>query len=100
MGVRADKKAATKAKLVAVAREAFQRQGFEAVTFRSLAAEARVSTGGFFAHWKGKAELFAEAMGRPAPDVVQFLERVAIERAGTQLSNDALDLRKDLIGAG
>ena len=100
---RAEKKAATRKKLSAIAHEAFRHQGYEEVTFRSLANIAGVSTGAFLYHWKSKAELFSDVMGRPAPDLAAFLAQVAVTCAGYpgavgELAMEAEQLRKTLIG--
>lgn len=102
---RAERKAATRAKLIAVAQEAFSTKGYDEVTMRTLAQAAGVSTGAYFAHWTGKAHLYADATGNPPPDVPAFLERVAITTSGYpgalgDLSEDALALRKVLTGVG
>lgn len=62
---RAHDKAATRAHLLSVAKKLFEVHGFEAMTMRYIASCAERSTGALFAHWKGKEELFSEAMGRP-----------------------------------
>jgi len=100
---RAERKAETRARLIAVAREAFTYHGFDEVTFRDLAQAAKVSTGAFFAHFSGKSALFEAATGLPAPDPVAFLERVAVVCAGRgpelqNLAEDAVHLRRQLIG--
>lgn len=99
MTARGEKKAETRTRLISVARCMFTARGYEAVTLRDLAREAGVSTGAWFGHFDGKAAIFEAAMG-VAMDVPAFLERVAVECAGTPLSDDALTLRKHLIGGG
>lgn len=101
---RAEQKAATRAKLTSIAKAAFHRLGYEEVTFRALATEAGVSTGAFFSCWDSKAEMFAEVMERPAPDMPDFLARVASVCAGYpgqvgSLARDAEQMRRDLIGS-
>lgn len=100
---RGEQKAATRAKLSAVARAAFHRQGYEAVTFRNLAKAAGVSTGAYFGSWKSKADLFADVMGLPAPDMGEFLARVAIVCAGHpgevgKVAEEAEAHRRHLVG--
>lgn len=56
---------ATRADLLFQARKLFVAHGYETVTTRQIAQAAGKSTGAVFAHWSGKDELFAEAMGRP-----------------------------------
>jgi hypothetical protein len=96
-GKRAAAKAAMRARLLDIAREAFRNRGYEAVTFRDLAKEAGVSTGSYFGSWASKADLFTEATGC-SPDLGIFLERVATHCTGypgplTDLAADALRLR-------
>lgn len=100
---RAEQKAATKHKLSAIAKAAFHHQGYEEVTFRALAKAAGVSTGAFFSLWPSKAALFSDVMGVPAPDMEQFLVRVATVCAGYPgdvglLGHDAEEMRRHLIG--
>lgn len=98
---RAQQKAETRALLLSVARDAFMASGYEGVTFRDLAKVAGKSTGAFFASWKDKAALYAEATGRTAPDPIAFCERVAAKLVGTEhgaLAAEAMELRKQLGG--
>lgn len=53
-------KAATRAKILAAATCLFDRVGYDGVTIRDIAVEARMSTGALFNSWAGKDELFAE----------------------------------------
>ena len=58
-------KRATHARILAVARELFDLDGYERVTIRDIANRAKVSTGAIFGHWPGgKDALFTECMGR------------------------------------
>lgn len=104
VGKRAAAKAAMEEKLLGFAREAFLRDGYERVTFRGLAKAAGVSTGAFFAVWKGgKAELYQAATGKPAPDFPAFLERVytccnGYPGALQDLADDARELKRQLGG--
>jgi AcrR family transcriptional regulator len=102
---RAEIKAATRERLLSVAREEFRRRGFDAVSMRDLARAAKCSTGGFFAYWPTKIALWEDAMGAPAPDFAAFCERVAICCAGYpgalgDLADDAIALRRLIAGAG
>lgn len=54
-------KAATRARILAAATVLFDRLGYDAVTIRDIANEARMSTGALFSCWAGKEDLFAEA---------------------------------------
>mgnify|MGYP000958300183 CR=1 FL=1 len=66
--VRANRKAATRAKLVAAAQKLWAKPGtYEHIGIREIAAEAGMSTGAIFANWPGKADLWREAMGYEPP---------------------------------
>lgn len=104
MSRRAQRKAETAEKLLSVARVAFERDGYEAVTFRGLAKEAGMSTGAYFASWPDKGALFKAATGQSA-DIGDFLNRVAVCCAGYpgalgELAEDALKLRQVFVGRG
>ncbi len=103
MNKREAQKAETREKLIAEARRQFHHQGYEEVTTRSVAKGVRMSTGAIYAHFTDKAGMFEAAMGRPAPDISQFLARVASLCAGYPgdvgaLSGEAEGLRRHLIG--
>lgn len=68
MNKRVERKAATRAKVLAAARHLFLHQPYEAVTIRAVAAEAGRSTGSIFLTFSGKEELWSVAMGGPPPD--------------------------------
>lgn len=57
-----DHKQKTRAKITEAARILFNRHGYERVTIDQVMAEAGLTRGGFYAHFGGKEELFAEAM--------------------------------------
>lgn len=79
-------KAATRAKLIEVARELWAEPStYEAVTIRIIAAAAGLSTGSIFANFTGKEDLWREAMGFEPPvdsaEVREALkERAAVDR--------------------
>lgn len=61
-------KAATRAKLIEVARVLWAEPGtYETVTIRIIAAAAGLSTGSIFANFTGKEDLWREAMGFEPP---------------------------------
>ncbi|WP_313005377.1 helix-turn-helix domain-containing protein [Brevundimonas sp.] len=61
-------KVATRAKLIASARKLWAEPGtYEAIGIREISAAAGMSTGAIFANWKGKADLWREAMGFEPP---------------------------------
>lgn len=79
-------KAATRAKLVEVARALWAEPGtYEAVTIRVIAKAAGKSTGAIFANWSGKEDLWREAMGFEPPvdsaEVRKLLRAIAGRRA-------------------
>jgi TetR/AcrR family transcriptional regulator, transcriptional repressor for nem operon len=84
-----DHKQKTRARIVETARILFNRHGFDRVTIDQVMAEAGLTRGGFYAHFTGKEELFAEAMtsflmGRGArwrEDAGVFPERREVEMA-------------------
>jgi AcrR family transcriptional regulator len=57
-----DHKARTRARIVEAARVLFNRHGFDRVTIDQVMAEAGLTRGGFYAHFTGKEQLFAEAV--------------------------------------
>lgn len=67
MNKRQQAKAETRAKLLKTARALFTRMGYEAVTIRTLAKEAGMSTGAVFSCWPDKAAVFREAMNQEPP---------------------------------
>lgn len=84
---RAQAKAATQAKVLAAAREAFHHSGYDAVKMRDLAKSAGMSTGAIFSSWPSKSALFAAATGEPEPDVKGFLR--AVYNAAVETTTDA-----------
>ena len=93
------------------ARDLFARHGYEAVTMRMIAKAAGKSTGAIFENYAGKEALFEACMGRPAPDVLEFLRYVEQGKFDYQSGNDgaeakldemahaAVRLLRDLVGA-
>ena len=62
MPYRPEHKAETRAKIVEAARRLFNRRGFVDVSIDEIMAEAGLTRGGFYHHFKSKEELFAEAV--------------------------------------
>lgn len=102
-------KAATQAKVLAAAREAFHHSGYYAVRIRDLAKAVGMSTGAIFSSFPSKAELFEAATGEKAPDILGFLEKIvdaarlasvdpARGQALAELAIEARRLRGSLIG--
>lgn len=75
-------KVATRAKLLATARDLWSEPGsYDAATMRVIASAAGMSTGAIFANWPGKEDLWREAMGYAppvdCPEVRALLQRMA-----------------------
>lgn len=75
----AERRAATRALLLAAGRELFARDGYEAVSTERLVKEARVTRGALYHHFDGKRGLFAEIYEQVEAEVVSrfSLERIA-----------------------
>lgn len=65
---RADKKAETKAMIIAAAKELFFSVGYGGTTIRDIAQKAGRSTGAFFASFASKDDVWREITGLPTPD--------------------------------
>ena len=57
-------KAQTRARIVEAARRMFNRHGFEQVSIDQIMAEAGLTRGGFYYHFRSKDELYAAAVAR------------------------------------
>jgi len=62
MPYRPEHKAQTRARIVECARRLYNRRGFSDVSIDEVMAEAGLTRGGFYNHFKTKEELFAEAV--------------------------------------
>ncbi|MTI10286.1 TetR/AcrR family transcriptional regulator [Curvivirga aplysinae] len=62
MPLSATHKAETRKKIVTAARELFNRYGFSSISIDEIMARAGLTRGGFYAHFKNKASLYAEAI--------------------------------------
>jgi len=62
MGARQERKLATRARVLAAARDLFDEHGFEATTIRLVAQRAGVSVGSVFTTFSGKDELLSQVM--------------------------------------
>lgn len=62
MGERQTRKAATRERVLAAARDLFEESGYEATTIRMVAQRAGVSVGSVFTSFAGKAELLSQVM--------------------------------------
>jgi hypothetical protein len=65
---RAERKAESRARILAAARQVFTEAGYDGAAIRDIAHVAGCSTGGVFSCFiGGKEELWKAAMGRPPP---------------------------------
>ena len=80
MSQRADAKAATRAKVLAVAATQFATRGYHRTTIRTIATEMGMSTGAVFNHAPDKPGLWRLVMGGPPPSA-QLAEEVALAEA-------------------
>ena len=53
---------ATRAKIVSTANRLFRQQGYERTSIDQIMEKSGLTRGGFYAHFKSKADLFAQAM--------------------------------------
>ena len=61
-------KARTRQKIIDAARKRFKRHGYDGVGIDTVMADAGLTRGGFYAHFKSKADLFAAVVADPDPD--------------------------------
>jgi len=59
--IRTAQKSATRAKILTVAKNLLEKQGFEKTSLRTIASEAGVATGSIFVHFANKEDLFYTA---------------------------------------
>ncbi|MBV9795582.1 MAG: TetR/AcrR family transcriptional regulator [Actinobacteria bacterium] len=80
---RAEHASDTRAALVASARRLFAAQGFDATGTEQIVADARVTRGALYHHFRDKADLFRAVMAEAAGSVAQRLidEQLASEAA-------------------
>ena len=78
---RAEHAADTREALIAAARRLFARDGFDGTGTEQIVAEARVTRGALYHHFRDKADLFRAVMAEAAGDVAQRLidEQLAAE---------------------
>lgn len=61
-----DRKARTRQRIVRSAQRLFTAHGFAATTIEQIMRESQLTRGGFYAHFRSKAQLYAEAIGHAA----------------------------------
>lgn len=80
-------KAQTRARIVAAARRLFNRRGFDSVSIDDIMAEAGLTRGGFYHHFKRKQDLYSEVVGhaltcrpgRSAPPTAQEARQLVVD---------------------
>ncbi|HJQ61135.1 MAG TPA: helix-turn-helix domain-containing protein [Vineibacter sp.] len=82
MPLSAAHKARTRAAILEAAARLFRRHGYEATGIDDIMAEAGLTRGGFYAHFRSKEALFAEVMREPHGFVRQMRGRKATDRRG------------------
>jgi len=75
-GARQERKLATRARVLAAARDLFDEVGFEDTTIRMVAKRAGVSVGSVFTTFSGKAELLSQVMADRVEALQAELDRV------------------------
>ena len=78
-------KAETRARIVAEAGKLFRRRGFDGVGIDAIMAEAGLTHGGFYAHFKSKADLLAAVM----TDQVEIVARLQSRKGETKAELNA-----------
>lgn len=74
-----ERRAATRAALVAAGRELFSRDGYEEVSSEALVAAAGVTRGALYHHFDGKRGLFAAVFEEIEAELVTRFDRSALE---------------------
>src|ERR1700749_1992881 len=70
---RTEHAADTRSALLAAARKLFAEQGFDGTGTEQIVADARVTRGALYHHFKDKADIFRAAMAEAAADVATRL---------------------------
>ena len=79
-----DRARATRARLVEAAAARLVRDGYDAVSLRDVAADAGLTTGAIYAHFRNKADLLAAVIAeRIASDLVAPSQGLGTDLAGT-----------------
>jgi AcrR family transcriptional regulator len=87
---RPEHKHRTRERILVEARRLFRRDGYEGVSLDALMAAAGLTRGGFYKHFRSKADLFAEAMSGEADFVTRMKARPGDGRAA--LARGALEV--------
>lgn len=77
-----ERRAATRAALIAAGRELFARDGYEAVSSEALVAAAGVTRGALYHHFDGKRGLFAAIFESIEADLANRIDLAGLQGAG------------------
>jgi AcrR family transcriptional regulator len=87
---RAEHASDTRAALVAAARRLFAAQGYDATGTEQIVADARVTRGALYHHFRDKADLFRAVMAEAAASVAQ---RLIDEQLASQATSPLTEIR-------
>ncbi|WP_175922466.1 TetR/AcrR family transcriptional regulator [Burkholderia latens] len=80
---RAQRRDATRERLLAAARAVFAEKGYAAASIEDIAAAAGYSRGAFYSNFRGKTEMLFELLRRDHDDMATALQRIAATPAGS-----------------
>ncbi|MGR3910786.1 helix-turn-helix domain-containing protein [Burkholderia sp. SR8] len=80
---RAQRRDATRERLLGAARAIFAEKGYAAASVEDIAAAAGHTRGAFYAHFRSKTEMLFELLRRDHDDTATALQRIAAMRAGS-----------------
>ena len=92
-------KAQSRARILRSARHLFNRRGFAAVTIDQIMADAGLTRGGFYKHFKTKEQLYAEAIADFNCEGSETWQREAWQRAHVNASACGPQLAKMIVNA-
>ena len=84
-------KQATRSRIVAVASAAFRERGVEGTGVDEVMRRAGLTHGGFYAHFRDKSELVAEACAEAFDEAVVNLERIASQPTAAKRARLLID---------
>ena len=79
---RSDRASATRQKLIAVGRECFMEAGFAGTSIAVLLQRSQLARGGFYHHFRGKADLFAAVVTEVEAEVVLWMTGATHAKGG------------------
>lgn len=82
MSTQIERSSATRSRILAVAREAFVRHGYEGASLDKIAAEASLTKGALYHHYDGKEAVFAAVFSLVSHETIEIAGKRA-SRTGT-----------------